>query len=169
MAGRAKYSIELRGYYPGVIGRIVYLHATYYHKHWDFDVSFEIQVGRELSDFMAAFRLDRDGFWAADMGGEFAGAVAIDGHRSDREGARLRWFIVEEKFQGRGIGKCLLDAALAFCREAGHRRVYLWTFRGLDRARALYEQAGFRLGEEHSVRQWGSQITEQMFLLEHPF
>jgi GNAT superfamily N-acetyltransferase len=169
MTGCREGSMELRGYYPGVIGRIVYLHAIYYHKHWGFDVSFETQVGRELSDFIAAFAQGRDGFWVADAGGEFAGAIAIDGHKSDKEGARLRWFIMDERFQGCGFGKRLLEASLAFCRAACYRRVYLWTFRGLDRARALYEQAGFRLGEEHTVRQWGSSITEQMFLLEPPF
>lgn len=168
MTDEAEDVMELKEYYPGVIGRIVCLHATYYHEHWGFDVSFETQVGRELSDFMAAFQPERDGFWAADVDGEFAGAIAIDGHGGS-DGARLRWFIVDEKHQGRGIGKRLLDAALSFCRDAGHNLVYLWTFKGLDRARALYERAGFRLAEEHAVRQWGNRITEQKFLLNIPF
>jgi len=73
---------------------------------------------------------------------------------------------VTPEFQGLGIGRRLIREAVGFCREAGYRRVYLWTFKGLDRARALYESEGFRLTTEHDVGQWGNKITEQMFALE---
>ncbi|MBF0527651.1 MAG: HAMP domain-containing histidine kinase [Deltaproteobacteria bacterium] len=39
---------ELVGYYPGVVGRIIQEHATYYHQNWSFDISFETQVRRFL-------------------------------------------------------------------------------------------------------------------------
>ena len=45
--------VPLLGYYPGVVGRIIELHAVYYYENWGFDISFETQVGRELSEFMA--------------------------------------------------------------------------------------------------------------------
>lgn len=153
------------GYYPGVIGRIIELHAVYYHENWGFDISFETQVGRELSVFMRDFQKGRDGFWAATVDGEFAGAVAIDGQLSETEGARLRWFVVDPSFQRRGIGDMLLRQAVEFCRRAGHTRVFLWTFKGLDGARRLYEKQGFVLTEEHEVDQWGGLIKEQKFEL----
>ncbi|MEW6533264.1 MAG: GNAT family N-acetyltransferase [Thermodesulfobacteriota bacterium] len=156
-------SVEFTGYYPGVIGKVVELHAVYYHQHWDFDVSFETQVGRELSDFMADFRQDRDFFSAALADETFAGAIAIDGKSAQTEGARLRWFIVNPEFQGLGIGKALISQAVDFCRGAGFSRVFLWTFRGLDTARHLYEREGFVLTEEHEVSQWGNIIKEQRF------
>lgn len=158
--------LEVMGYYPGVVGKITEIHATYYYENWGFDVSFETQVGRELSDFVRDLKGNRDGLWAATIDGEFAGAVAIDGREADEEGARLRWFIVPPKFQGRGIGSGLIQRALDFCREAGFKKVYLWTFEGLDEARSLYERAGFRLCREHEVHQWGEHIKEQMFQLE---
>jgi GNAT superfamily N-acetyltransferase len=157
--------ISFCGYYPGVIGRITEAHAVYYHENWGFDVSFESQVGRELSEFVHGFREDRDGLWVAKVGGEFAGAVAIDGQKGTTEGARLRWFIVVPSFQGTGLGKALLARAVAFCRRKHFPRVYLWTFQGLEAARILYEGEGFRLCEEHVVDQWGQNITEQMFEL----
>ena len=161
----SKNEIEFQGYSPGVIGRITEAHALYYHEHWGFDVSFETQVGRELSAFMAAFQEGRDGFWAATEGGRFAGSVAIDGREAHPEGARLRWFIVVQGYQGTGLGKSLLRRAVDFCRQTGFPRVYLWTFEGLDTARALYEGEGFRLCEKHAVNQWGQRITEQMYEL----
>jgi GNAT superfamily N-acetyltransferase len=157
--------IQLTGYYPGVIGKITELHAVYYHENWGFDVSFETQVGRELSDFIRDFRREKDGFWAAVMNGVFAGAVAIDGLQTGSEGARLRWFIVDPEFHGRGFGSLLINKAIGFCREAGHRKVFLWTFKGLNRARLLYERVGFRLAEEHAVWQWGGDLVEQKFEL----
>ena len=74
--------VLIRGYYPGVVGKITELHAVYYHEHWGFDASFETQVGRELSIFVNEFDEERDGLWVATVGGKFAGAVAIDGHNS---------------------------------------------------------------------------------------
>ena len=77
--------------------------------------------------------------------------------------ARLRWLIVDPAFQGRGIGKLLLETSLDFCKSTCYKRIYLWTFKGLDTARQLYEQAGFQLREERDVNQWGRDITEQLF------
>jgi hypothetical protein len=48
-------AIKIHGYYPGVVGKITEIHAVYYHEHWGFDVSFETQVGRELSIFVSEF------------------------------------------------------------------------------------------------------------------
>jgi GNAT superfamily N-acetyltransferase len=155
----------LTGYFPGVLGKITELHATYYHTHWGFDISFETQVGMELCEFMRTFRQETDGFWAALADNQFAGAVAIDGRQANEQGARLRWFIVEPGLQGLGIGRTLISTAVGFCRRVGHKQVFLWTFTGLDPARHLYELEEFRLAEEHDVNQWGTRIKEQRFVL----
>jgi len=154
------------GYRPGVIGEITGLHGIYYHENWGFDISFETQVGRQLSEFLRDFRDGRDFFRTARAGNRFAGSIAIDGKEAGSTGARLRWFIVAPEFQKLGIGLRLISDAVDYCRQAGYRQIYLWTFKGLDRARALYESQGFRLAEEHDVRQWGNDITEQKFSLE---
>jgi len=163
MVGTAQ--LPIGGYYPGAVGQITWLHAIYYFEHWGFNVSFETQVGREFSTFVAAMRPGRDGLWvAADMG-QLAGSIAIDGSAAPPlEGARLRWFIVAPGLQGQGLGRRLLRQAVAFCDAAGFAQVFLWTFRGLDAARHLYEAEGFRLEEEHRVAQWGTTIMEQRFV-----
>jgi GNAT superfamily N-acetyltransferase len=155
--------IKLTGYFPGAIGQVTSLHGFYYHENWGFDLSFEAQVARELAEFLMRYRPERDLFWAARAGAELAGSIAIDGGLDPGQGARLRWYIVDPRFQGQGLGARLLEAALDFCRRAGHRRIFLWTFAGLDQARRQYEQAGFALAEEHRAAQWSSEITEQKF------
>ncbi|MFO7964133.1 MAG: GNAT family N-acetyltransferase [Desulfobacterales bacterium] len=156
--------MQITGYYPGAIGHVTQYHAVYYHNIWGFDISFEIQVSSELSEFMSRFNADADGIWIGKIDGRFAGSIAIDGN-SGEEGARLRWFITAPELHGAGVGKRLLKAAIRFCETAGHRRVFLWTFEGLDAARLLYEKEGFRLVKEHEVEQWGRIIKEQLFEL----
>jgi len=157
--------VEYRGYFPGVVGKITEAHAIYYNEKWGFDVTFETQVGKELSEFLMEFQKGRDGLWVATVGAEFAGSIAIDGRMAETEGARLRWFLVLPKFHGKGIGKGLITRAMEFCKKRKYERVFLWTFEGLDRARFLYEREGFRLSEEHSIFQWGQNIKEQKFEL----
>ena len=157
--------IKIHGYYPGVVGQITQLHAVYYHEHWGFDVSFETQVGRELSIFVSEFDESRDGLWAATANGKFAGAVAIDGHNAMVDGARLRWFIVEPDLQNAGLGNRLISRAVQFCKDKKYPKIFLWTFEGLDAARRLYERHNFRLCETHEVDQWGQHIREQKFEL----
>jgi len=156
------------GYFPGVLGRITEAHALYYHSRWGFDVSFEAQVARELSDFLMAFDRDRDGLWTVMENHHLAGSIAIDGRQAEFVGARLRWFIVVPEFQGTGMGFALAQQAVAFCRNKGYSKIFLWTFRGLDAARRIYEKLGFALCEEHEVLQWGRSIREQKFELNLP-
>ena len=158
--------IEIRGYYPGVVGKITELHAVYYHDNWGFDVTFETQVGGELSEFVSQFDGNFDGLWVAVKKGEFAGAIAIDGTDAFGEGARLRWFIVDPQYQGSGIGKNLMMQAIEFCRQKRFPKVYLWTFKGLEDARRLYEAVDFRLSEESQIDQWGRTIVEQKYELD---
>ena len=148
------------GYYPGAICQVTTLHATYYARHWGFDLSFESQVAIELSEFLRAFDPARDCFLTAREGDALAGAVALDGHSTPADGARLRWFIVDEAWQGRGLGRELIQRLLGLARAAGHRRLHLWTFAGLDAARRLYDACGFYLTQEHPVEQWGGRIVE---------
>jgi GNAT superfamily N-acetyltransferase len=166
MSNPETIQVDLAGYFPGVVGKVIELHASYYYEHWGLDASFETQVARELAGFISEIREHRDTLRVAKVDGEFAGFIAVDGRLASTHSARLRWFIVAPRFQGMGIGRGLLRHAIEFSKEAGHRRICLWTFEGLDAARLLYEQEGFRLREEHHVNQWGRRLTEQMFELD---
>ena len=156
----------LRGYVPGSIGRVAELHGTYYHDHWGFGLFFEAKVASELSAFLGRYDERRDGFWTALLGGRIEGSIAIDGVHAESEGAHLRWFIVSDALRGRAIGHRLINAAIDFCRTKGYKRIYLWSFEGLDAARHLYEKVGFRLVEQHRGSQWGIEVNEQRFELQ---
>jgi hypothetical protein len=56
---------------------------------------------------------------------------------------------------------------VAFCRERGLARVFLWTAAGLDAALTLYRGAGFVLVEEAANTEWAErQVTEQRYVLD---
>lgn len=157
--------IEIVGYRPGAIGKIAELHGTYYSKHWKLGLFFEARVATEMSEFLSRMNEAYDGFWLARKDGEILGSIAVDGSKRDTEGAHLRWFIVAEKHQGLGIGNKLLRKAVEFCKERKFKRVFLWTFAGLDAARHLYEKFGFALSLEQKGNQWGATVMEQTFEL----
>lgn len=158
-------TLNIVGYFPGVIGQITTLHAVYYKEYWGLDHSFEAQEGRELSEFILHFNERKDGLWNAVSQGRFIGCIAIHGDREHPDRARLRWYIVDPRYQGFGVGRELILKAIEFCRVAGYKRIYLWTFEGLERAQSIYERNGFRLAEIREVAQWGGVIKEQMFEL----
>ena len=156
--------VEYRdGYLPGCIGRIAELHAHYYSRLVGFGVSFESKVARELGDFCERYSAGRDGLWLVTQDGRIEGSIAIDGSHAATDGAHLRWFIVSDALRGSGTGNALLSNAMKFCDDRGYERVHLWTFRGLDAARHLYEKHGFHLAVEREGRQWGTEVFEQCF------
>ena len=149
------------GYLPGAIGAIAALHAAFYERERGFGVFFEAKVAAECAEFCSRFDPASDGLWLLVNAGRILGSIAIDG--AGPGGAHLRWFIVADEVRGRGLGGRMLEAAMAFCRRAGHGSVYLTTFAGLDAARALYEQQGFRLVREAEGETWGATVREQRF------
>ena len=159
---------EIGGYRPGALADIVGLHARYYARHWRFGLPFETRVGMELAEYLSRHDGRRDLFLAA-YGEEGAvGSVVVDASGGSPRGAHLRWFIVTEGIQGKGLGAELLGRAVGFCDEHGYESVWLSTFAGLDAARGLYERHGFVLTGETEVDQWGGGVEEQIFVRRKP-
>ena len=157
-------SLEIvNSYMPGAIGRITEVHGTYYQQHDGFGLYFESKVASELSEFLCRYDSDRDGIWLALSDGRIEGSIVIDGIEANTEGAHLRWFIVSDSLRGNGAGNKLITTALDFCRMRNYKKIYLWTFEGLNAARHLYEKYGFRLTRQQRGNQWGSEVNEQRF------
>ena len=151
----------VEGYQPGCIGDIASLHARFYAEHWGFGVFFETKVATELAAFASALPADGKALWRHVENGRTLASLAIDGDHETGV-AHLRWFIVDDSLRGSGVGRRLMSEAMAFV-DARFRETYLWTFKGLDAARHLYESFGFALTEESEGEQWGSRVVEQRF------
>ena len=157
--------LKITSYKPGAIGRITELHAVYYSKHSGFGVFFESKVATEMAEFLTRLNSSKDGFWTANIKDEIIGSIAIDSIKLESNGMHLRWFIVDPKYHGHGVGTLLLKTALDFCRKVHSYRICLWTFSGLSAARHLYEKFGFTLVHEQEGSTWGAQVKEQLFEL----
>ena len=151
----------VQGYQPGCIGDIAGLHARFYSAHWGFGAFFEKKVATELAEFAGALPADGKALWRYVENGRTLASLAIDGNEATGI-AHLRWFIVDDSLRGSGVGRQLMSQAMRFVDER-FRETYLWTFKGLDAARHLYESFGFRLTDESEGDQWGSKVVEQRF------
>ena len=138
----------VEGFEPGYLGQIAQLHGEYYAKVWGSGAGFEAIMARELSEFCERYTTGRDLLITAHVEGALVGCIAIDGTQSERPGvARLRWYLLDERHQGKGIGTKLLNSAVGFCRERDFPLVYLWTVEGLPQSLHLYEKLGFTVVE----------------------
>ncbi|HET9679583.1 MAG TPA: GNAT family N-acetyltransferase [Gammaproteobacteria bacterium] len=149
------------GIQPGDIGRLLALHGTFYAEHYGLDLSFEAYVAEGLGQFAQAFDADKDCIWIAEENNQLLGSITIAHQKNNT--AQLRWFIVAPQAQGRGLGKELINQAIAFCRAQRMQSVFLWTISDLPVAAHLYQQAGFTLTEQKTHRLWGAQHTEQRY------
>ena len=157
--------IEYSGYRPGALAEVVSLHMGYYSRYWDFGLVFETKVARELSEFLHRYDPEQDLFLLAlDKERNCVGSITLDCRGAAEHGVHLRWFIVDQEHAGRGIGKKLMNRAIAHFQQSKFERMYLTTFGGLDAARNLYESVGFKLIQEQNEDQWAGGVKEQLFV-----
>ena len=127
---------------------------------------FERKVAEGLAEFWPRLVNPRSRLWLAttpSQGSQIVGSIAIDGEDLGAGQAHLRWFVLDDVCRGQGVGSALLRKALEFVDQQGLMRTVLWTFKGLDAARHLYERNGFQLVEEYTGAQWGVNLMEQRF------
>src|SRR5258705_4168016 len=154
-------SMQIRvGIRPGDIGAIVQWHGTLYAHEYGLDHTFEGYVAAAIGEFAVKYNEQNDYLAIAEQDGEVSGSIAIVG---DDDRAQLRWFIVHPKLRGQGVGKQLLDGAIAFCRERQFKSVFLWTIGELTTAAKLYKSVGFQLTEQNTHEIWGAVHTEERY------
>ncbi len=149
----------LRPLGPGDLGWVVARHGVLYAESSKYDETFEALVARIMADYVDHRDRDRENGWIAEVDGEPVGCIFCV--KKSATVAQLRCLLVEPRMRGAGVGTRLVDECVRFARRAGYRRMTLYTHKGLDPARRIYERAGFTLEKEEPAHTFGRDVVEQ--------
>jgi DNA-binding MarR family transcriptional regulator/GNAT superfamily N-acetyltransferase len=160
----------LRNHRPGDLGWITERHSVLYTQEYGWNGSFEAMVARIAADFIDNYSPSDEACWIADRNGERLGSVMLVRERDKAAAkiptARLRLLLVEPAARGLGLGRALVQQCTSFARNAGYKRIVLWTNSILDSARHIYESEGYQLLSEKPHSSFGPELIGQNWQLD---
>jgi DNA-binding MarR family transcriptional regulator/N-acetylglutamate synthase-like GNAT family acetyltransferase len=149
----AKAPYLLRPHQPGDMGWVVHRQGVLYAQEYGYDERFEALAAEIVAKFIQHYDAKRERCWIAEKDGAVVGSVFLVAQ--SKTTSKLRLLYVERSARGLGIGSRLVSECIRFARQAGYKKMLLWTQSELDAARHIYQKAGFRVIEKkkhHSFR-----------------
>ena len=156
-------ALVLRQPQPGDIGWVVERHGAIYAEEYGWDEHFEALVAGIVAKFVDHFDPQRERCWIAERQGERVGCIFLV--KATRTIGKLRLFLVEPDARGLGIGKRLVDDCIGFARDAGYRKMRLWTQSNLLAARHIYARSGFRVIASEPHHSFGFDLVSETWEL----
>ena len=144
---------------PGDFGWIVKRHAELYAQEYGWIEPFEGVCAQIVADFANKNDPQHERCWIAEMNGETIGCVFLAAD-SDTV-ARIRLLLVDPKARGLGLGARLVEECIGFARDAGYKKITLWTHSVLTAARHIYQKAGFVLTRSEERVSWSKPVVSE--------
>ncbi|HEY6159323.1 MAG TPA: helix-turn-helix domain-containing GNAT family N-acetyltransferase [Gemmatimonadales bacterium] len=154
----------LRPPQPGDMGWVVHRHGAVYAREYGYDAQFEALVAEIVARFVQRFNPARERCWIAERDGAVVGSVFLVARSGTV--AQLRLLLVEPQARGSGLGTRLVDECVRFARQAGYRKLVLWTQSELSAARRLYQAAGFRIVRKERNHSFGKTLVSETWELD---
>lgn len=151
--------LSLRPYRPEDRAWLVDQHQTLYRRDEGFDDTFGPLVDSILQEFERSHDPAREHGWIAEADGQPLGSIFCV--TRDADTAKLRLFLLVPEARGKGAGKRLLTACMAFARRTGYHHMVLWTHESHKAACALYAAFGWQLTRSEPVHSFGVDLVEQ--------
>ena len=149
---------------PGDFGWILKRHAELYAREYQWIEPFEGVCAQIVADFANNNDPKRERCWIAEMDGENVGCVFLAADSATV--ARIRLLLVDPRARGLGLGARLADECIGFARNAGYKKITLWTHSVLTAARHIYQKAGFKLMRSEERVSWSQPVVSEHWDLE---
>lgn len=157
-------AVVLRPHRADDLGWVLARHGAIYGGEFGWGPAFTVLVSAIITEFERGHDPAREACWIAERDGSPLGSVMLvdagDGV------AKLRLLIVEPQARGRGIGRRLVEGCIGFARNAGYRKITLWTQSILTGARRIYKATGFVRVEEKRHCSFGVDLMGETWELE---
>lgn len=140
----------IRNSKPGEASLVVHFYYKLFEEQFAFLPHTEQYFLHAMEDLFG----DADGnrLFVAEQDGQIVGSVCIA--KLGPHEAQLRMFGIWGQAQGKGLGKKLMVAAMAFCAQRGYHHVCLWTADICQAARHLYGKYGFEMTDTKPNTDW---------------
>src|SRR5215470_656120 len=96
---------------PGDIGYVIYLHGILYKNEYGYGIEFETYVAEGLVEFYRQYDPQKDRVWICEHENNMVGFLLLM-HRGNA--AQLRYFILQPKYRGIGLGNKLMNLYMDF-------------------------------------------------------
>jgi GNAT superfamily N-acetyltransferase len=149
---------------PGDLGRLIEIHGIQNFQDYGFSPIHEAYCAQIATEFILNPNPGRSKAWLAKKDRTVVGSVLICDVPDNI--AQLRLLFADKLVRGASLGRWLTEDSVQYCREAGFKKVFLWTVDGLERAIAIYQSLGFKLTEEKTQYVWGRESRELRFDLD---
>jgi DNA-binding MarR family transcriptional regulator/GNAT superfamily N-acetyltransferase len=163
-SGPQRDAYILRPARPGDYGWVVSRHGALYAEELGWNQAIEAYCARVVADYVEKHDPQRENAWIAEVDGAPAGSIFCI--KRDESTAQLRLLLVEPSARGLGIGARLVEECVRFARQAGYRRMVLFTTELQRDAARIYRKAGFALVEQNAGDTFAPALGEQLWSMD---
>ncbi len=143
----------------GDMGWVTHRQGLLYAQEYGWDGHYEALAAKIVGQFVEHFDPRKERCWIAERNGEIVGSVFIVKHSPTI--AKLRLLYVEPSARGLGIGQRLVSECVRFARQAGYKKLTLWTQSNLYAARRIYKSQSFRLTAKKRHHSFGHNLVAE--------